>query len=158
MTAYYSQASSKLTESERNIVGDNLGINSTRYDKATSDISEVDKAFSNITRGQKLITDSMYRINTLQESLPQDKSSITRDNHLNKSEDVIKRFNTLSYNIHNLSSNNQDIRKELDNRNNSSYHPQDSSGVVQTDFSHFFLYFNVILNTSNLRPIYSIII
>lgn len=74
MTAYYSQASSKLTESERNIVGDNLGINSTRYDKATSDISEVDKAFSNIARGQKLITDSMYRINTLQESSPQDKS------------------------------------------------------------------------------------
>lgn len=54
----------------------------------------------------------MYRINTLQESLPQDKSSITRDNHLNKSEDLIKRFNTLSYNIHNLSSNNQYIRKE----------------------------------------------
>jgi hypothetical protein len=62
----------------------------------------VDKAFSNITRGQKLMTDSMYRINTLQESLPQDKSSITRENHLNKGEDVIKIFNSLSYNIHNL--------------------------------------------------------
>jgi hypothetical protein len=48
------------------------------------------------------MTDSMYRINTLQESLPQDKSSITRENHLNKGEDVIKIFNSLSYNIHNL--------------------------------------------------------
>jgi len=119
MTAYYSQAKSKLTESERNIIGDNLVINSTRYDKATDETSEVDKAFSNITRGPKLMTDSMYRINTLQESLPQDKSSIPRENHLNKGEDVIKRFNSLSYNIHNLSSNNQYIRKELENRNNS---------------------------------------
>jgi hypothetical protein len=39
MTAYYSQAKSKLTESERNIVGDNLGINSTRYNKATDKTS-----------------------------------------------------------------------------------------------------------------------
>ena len=72
MTRYYNEAKSKLTESERNTLGDYLGINSTLYDKAPAETSEVDEAFSNITRGQKLISDSMYRIKSLQESLPQD--------------------------------------------------------------------------------------
>lgn len=91
LTAYYSNTKSKLTELEQNIVGENLGINSTRHDKDTAETSEVDKAFSNITKGKKLMTDSMYRINTLQESLPQGKSTITRENYLNNAEDTIKK-------------------------------------------------------------------
>ena len=137
MRSLYSSNKSKLSESQRNSVGENLGINSTRYDTYGDSNTEVDKAFSNIRKGQKLMADSMYRINTLQDTLPQDKSSITRQNNLDKAEDVINRFNSLSHNIETLSSKNQDIRKELDKRNNSTYHAQDSSDVVQTDFSSF---------------------
>lgn len=136
-TAHYGRHKSELTETQQNSVGANLGINSTVHDKGPATTSEVDKAFSNIVRGQKLLTDSTYKLNSLQESLPENKSTITRENQLNNGEETIKKFNTLSYNIENLSSKNQDIRKELDTRYNPSYFPQDSSEVEQTDFSSF---------------------
>lgn len=136
-TTHYGKHKSELDESQQNTVGNNLGINSTAYDKGPAVTSEVDKAFSNIVRGQKLLTDSRYKISSLQESLPEDQFTITRENYLNKGEETLKKFNTLSYNIGNLSSKNQDIRKELDSRHNSSYFPQDSSDVEQTEFSSF---------------------
>lgn len=73
----YLKHKSKLTESQQKTVGENIGINSTVYDHGPAETSEADKAFSNITRGQKLLTDSMYKVNTLRESLPQDKSRFT---------------------------------------------------------------------------------
>lgn len=131
----YYRHKNELTEQEQKVVGDNIGINSTTNDKYPAYTSVVSTVLSEIARAQKKLIDSMFKVNSLKEYLPEHRSRPLWERHSNNAEETVKKFNSLSDNIAKLSSQNKDIGKELDNRNKSSYFPQDSSDVKPTEFS-----------------------
>lgn len=113
-------------------------INQGNSDPETTFIEQ--QSLVDITKWQKRFTDMIFRVNYLRENLPagQNKRSISkREAYLEESEEMIKKFNGLSSNISNLISKQVALQTELQARNNTSPIVQDSTDVVQTDFSPF---------------------
>ena len=126
----------KLTDDKQDLADSTLAANNTKFEKNSDIASLEEKSLFDISRSQKKLTDGIFRLSFLKENLEQGSSNI-RNKQLTDSENTIKEFNSLSSNITNLLVKRSAIQKELETRDNSSYFPQDSSDVVQDDFSPF---------------------
>ena len=93
----YYRHKNELTEQK--VVGDNIGINSTTHDKYPAYTSVVSTVLSEIARAQKKLTDSMFKVNSLKEYLPEHRSRPLWERHSNNAEETVKKFNSLSDNI-----------------------------------------------------------
>lgn len=130
----------KLTEEDQEIVGANLGINNTDLDKVPTNMSTVEKGLHDIGIIQKHLTHNIFRTQSLQEKIPfhdNEKSPNYRNKCLSDSEEIMQKFNSYASNICVLNVKNRDIEKEIDRKDSSPYFPQDSSEVVQTDFTSY---------------------
>lgn len=95
----YYRHKNELTEQK--VVGDNIGINSTTHDKYPAYTSVVSTVLSEIARAQKKLIDSMFKVNSLKEYLPEHRSRPLWERHSNNAEETVKKFNSLSDNIAN---------------------------------------------------------
>jgi hypothetical protein len=136
MTDIYRRHKTKLTQSEQDLIDSKLAENAIYLDKTLHTNSSEEISLSQMGRLQKRMTDVILRFRYLQEKLPGDDKAFKekRESCLEDAEEVIKKFNTLSDNISRLAEKKIAIQKELNARNNP---VQDSSDVVQTDYSPF---------------------
>jgi hypothetical protein len=132
----YGLHKSKMDEWQRDHI--DKAINKNKHEKLSDDPSQLDKSFSDITKWQQKLVDQMFIISAMKEAFLENKDhrlSNKTSGYLEDSENIIKQFNSLTQNIYTLSSKNVTIQKLVDKKNE--YFPQDSSDVVQTDFSSF---------------------